>query len=48
MVLVQETFFREEVQKFIETLQSEEFREMVAPLGNYDFAKSGKIIYTTG
>jgi len=48
MVLVQETFFREEVQKFIETLQSDDFREMVSLLGNYDFAKSGKIIYTTG
>ncbi len=48
MVLVQETFFRDEVQKFIETMQSDEFREMVSPLGNYDFAKSGKIIYTTG
>lgn len=47
MVLVQETFFREEVQKFIETLQSDEFREMVSPLGNYDFTKSGKIIYTS-
>lgn len=47
MVLVQETFFRDEVQKFIETMQSEEFREMVSPLGNYDFDKSGKIIYTT-
>ena len=48
MVLVQETFFREEVQRFIETLQSDDFREMVSSLGNYDFAKSGKIIYTTG
>ncbi len=48
MVLSQNTFFRDEVQKFIETLQSDDFREMVSLLGNYDFAKSGKIIYTTG
>lgn len=48
MVLVQDTFFREEVQKFIETLQSDDFREMVSLLGNYSFEKSGKIIYTTG
>ncbi len=48
MVLLQETFFREEIQRFIETLQSDDFRSMVSLLGNYDFAKSGKIIYTTG
>jgi excisionase family DNA binding protein len=48
MVLLQETFFRGEVQSFIETLQSEDFRRMVSFLGNYDFTKSGKIIYTTG
>jgi len=48
MVLMQETFFREEVQNFIETLQSDDFRTKVSFLGNYDFTKSGKIIYTTG
>lgn len=47
MVLLQNTFFRPEVQRFIETLQSDEFRKMVSFLGNYDFARSGKIIYTT-
>jgi len=47
MVLSQVTFFRDEVQGFIETLKSDEFREMVAFLGNYDFQKSGRIIYTT-
>ncbi len=47
MVLLQETFFRDEVQKFIETLNSENFRKMVAHLGNYDFSRSGKIIYST-
>lgn len=48
MVLLQETFFREEVQSFIETLKSADFRTMVSFLGNYDFTRSGKIIYTTG
>ena len=48
MMLLQQTFFREEVQMFIETLQSDRFRKMVSLLGNYDFTRSGKIIYTTG
>lgn len=48
MVLLQETFFREEVQMFIENLQSDQFRRTVSLLGNYDFTKSGKIIYTAG
>jgi len=48
MVLLQNTFFREEVQEFIETLQSDDFRDMVSLLGNYDFTRSGKIIFTTG
>ncbi len=48
MVLLRDTFFREEVQSFIETLQSDDFRKMVSFLGNYDFTRSGKIIYTTG
>ncbi len=47
MALQQETFFLEEVQEFIETLKSEGFRGMVSSLGNYDFTKSGKIIYTS-
>ncbi len=47
MVLLQETFFRDEVQGFIETLNSPSFRKMVSHLGNYDFARSGKIIFST-
>lgn len=47
MVLLQETFFRDEVQAFIETLNSESFRKMVSHLGNYDFSRSGKIIFST-
>lgn len=47
MVLLQETFFRDEVQAFIDTLNSDSFRKMVSHLGNYDFSRSGKIIYST-
>ncbi len=46
MVVLQQTFFRDEIQMFIETLQSDRFRNMISFLGNYDFTKSGKIIYT--
>lgn len=46
MVLLQETFFRPEIQDFIETLSSDEFRTMVKPLGNYDFTSSGKILFS--
>ncbi len=47
MVVLQETFFRDEVQHFIETLNSDSFRKMVSHLGNYDFSRSGKIIFST-
>jgi len=47
MVVLQETFFRDEVQSFIETLNSDNFRKMISNLGNYNFSKSGKIIYST-
>ncbi len=47
MILLQETFFRDEVQAFIETLNSISFRKMVSHLGNYDFSGSGKIIFST-
>ncbi len=46
MVLKKDTFFRKEVQVLIETLQSDEFRELVRPMGNYDFTDSGKIIFS--
>ena len=47
MVLHQETFFSRSVQCFIETLNSERFREKVKPLGYYDFSESGKILHST-
>ena len=47
MILQKETFFLKEVQAFIETLNSDEFRKKVESLGNYDFSNSGKIIIST-
>jgi putative molybdopterin biosynthesis protein len=47
MVLAKETFFKGEVQAFIDTLASAEFRRLVAPLGSYDFGESGKIVHST-
>lgn len=47
MVLAHDTFFNSNVQDFIETLGSASFRSMVSHLGNYDFSRSGRIIYST-
>ena len=47
MVMSQKSFFRKEVQAFIEILNSNEFRKKIRPLGNYDFNESGKIIHTS-
>lgn len=47
MVLSHDTFFNSYVQDFIETLGSASFRSMVSHLGNYDFGRSGRIIYST-
>ncbi len=46
MVLQKDTFFRKEVQALIEAMQSPDFRELVKPMGNYDFTDSGKIIFS--
>ena len=47
MVVGKDTFFEKGIQAFIETLQSKKFRKTVEPLGDYDFADSGKILYST-
>ena len=47
MILDQETFFKNGVQDFIETLNSSDFKKKVEPLGNYDFNESGKIIFSS-
>jgi len=46
MILKKNTFFHKGVQAFIETLNSEEFRQRVEPIGAYDFRDSGKILYS--
>ncbi len=47
MVIGKETFFEKGIQLFIESLQSKKFRKTVEPLGDYSFADSGKILYST-
>ncbi len=46
MVLDQSTFFKKELQIFIEVLTSEEFHKNIHKLEGYDFKESGKIIYS--
>lgn len=46
MILDQSTFFEKGIQAFIEILNSQEFRNRVERLGNYDFKSSGKILYS--
>jgi len=46
MILDQSTFFEKGIQAFIEILNSQEFRNRVERLGNYDFKDSGKILYS--
>lgn len=46
MILDKAVFFEKSIQALIEILVSPEFRARVAHLGNYDFKKSGKILYS--
>jgi len=46
MVLDQSTFFKKELQAFITVLNSMDFRRRVEKLGGYDFADSGKVLYS--
>ena len=46
MVLDQSTFFKKELQAFINVLNSNEFRRSVEKLGGYDFADSGRVLYS--
>ncbi len=46
MILDQSTYFRKDIQAFIDILNSKDFRSQVGWLGNYDFSSSGKIIYS--
>ncbi len=46
MILDKSTYFEKGIQAFIEVLNSGEFRNRVARLGNYSFENSGKILYS--
>jgi putative molybdopterin biosynthesis protein len=46
MILNKNVFFEKGIQALIEILNSAAFRTRVANLGNYDFNKSGKIVYS--
>lgn len=46
MILDKNTFFQPAIQAFIETLQSEQFKNRVAKIGNYNFKDAGKILHS--
>jgi excisionase family DNA binding protein len=46
MILNKKVFFEKGIQALVEILNSAGFRARVANLGNYDFNKSGKIVYS--
>jgi excisionase family DNA binding protein len=46
MILDKNTFFQPPVQAFIETLQSDKFKNRVEKVGNYNFSHAGKILYS--
>jgi len=46
MILDKNTFFQPVVQTFIETLQSDKFKNRVDKIGNYDFKDAGRILHS--
>ena len=46
MILDKNTFFQPVVQTFIETLQSDQFKNRVGKIGNYDFKDAGRILHS--
>ena len=46
MILDKDTFFQPTVQSFIETLQSEQFKNRVEKIGNYNFKDAGRILHS--
>ena len=46
MVLDKNTFFQPAIQAFIETLQSEQFKNRVEKIGNYSFKDAGRILHS--
>ncbi len=45
MILDKNTFFQPGIQAFIETLQSEKFKNRVEKIGNYNFKDAGRILH---
>jgi excisionase family DNA binding protein len=46
MILDKNTFFQPAIQAFIETLQSDQFKNRVAKIGNYNFKDAGRILHS--
>ena len=46
MILDKNTFFQPAIQAFIETLQSEQFKNRVEKIGNYNFKDAGRILHS--
>jgi putative molybdopterin biosynthesis protein len=46
MILDKNTFFQPVVQTFIETLKSDQFKNRVGKIGNYDFKDAGHILHS--
>ena len=46
MILDRNTFFQPSIQAFIETLQSEYFKNRVEKIGNYNFKDAGRILHS--
>ncbi|MFA5323649.1 MAG: helix-turn-helix transcriptional regulator [Smithella sp.] len=46
MILDKSTFFQPAIQTFIETLKSDQFKNRVGKIGNYDFKDAGRIFHS--
>jgi len=46
MILDKDTFFRPVVRAFIETLQSDQFKDRVEKIGHYNFKDAGRILHS--
>ena len=46
MILDKDTFFQPAIQAFIETLQSDAFKNRVEKIGNYNFKDAGRILHS--
>jgi putative molybdopterin biosynthesis protein len=46
MILDKDIFFQPAIQALIETLQSDQFKNRVARIGDYNFKDAGRIIHS--